>query len=285
MRRAALVVAAVLGATLLTFAPGSTPTASAAPSDVIAVVVDGTGFGHGRGMSQWGAYGWAVDQDKSWQWILDHYYGGTTLGDVDVQARIRVQLKALDGLTTVGVVAGSGNVVWQGQSARSMYAKEISANRFEVYRASSAACPSGSTLIVPTGPIAKGSSDSTAVRQIQTFLNAFRISGDATLAVDGSFGNLTQARLIDWQGDQRLPADGIWNGDDAARARSLIGGAPTASWTSMGTWTGPISVHELERRELRSGAGLRAGGVQRQRRCHPLPRHRSRCAANRTATG
>ena len=82
MRRTALLVAAVLGATLFTFVPANGRTAWAAPTAVVAVVIEGTGFGHGRGMSQWGAYGWAVDQNKSWQWILDHYYGGTTLGNV-----------------------------------------------------------------------------------------------------------------------------------------------------------------------------------------------------------
>lgn len=44
---------------------------------ITAVLVDGVGFGHGRGMSQWGAYGWAVTQGRTWQQILDHYYGGT----------------------------------------------------------------------------------------------------------------------------------------------------------------------------------------------------------------
>lgn len=50
-----------------------------APSNgrISAVLVDGVGFGHGRGMSQWGAYGWAVTQGRTWQQILDHYYGGT----------------------------------------------------------------------------------------------------------------------------------------------------------------------------------------------------------------
>ena len=242
MRRTALVVAAVLGATLLTFGPVAPRPAAAAPSDVVAVVVEGTGLGHGRGMSQWGAYGWAVDQNKSWQWILDHYYGGTALSDVNTsQTRIRVQLKALDGSTTVGVVAGSGNVSWQGQSSPAMYAKEISANRFEVYRSASPVCPASSSLVVPTGTIARSSTDTAAVIQIQTFLNAFRVAGDATLSVDGSFGALTEARLRDWQSDQSLTVDGVWNSDDAARARSLISGAPAASWTLMGAWTGPIT--------------------------------------------
>ena len=59
---------AVVAGTLALGAPGSpTPSVSAAPNDIIAVVIDGTGYGHGRGMSQWGAYGYAVDHGWDWQ--------------------------------------------------------------------------------------------------------------------------------------------------------------------------------------------------------------------------
>jgi hypothetical protein len=243
MRRVALLLCALLGATVLPFAPGNDSSVSAAPSDIVAVVVDGTGFGHGRGMSQWGAYGWAVDQGKTWQWILDHYYGGTTLGDVDTaQARIRVRLLGLDDLTTVGVTVGSGNVSGGGVTARSLHAVETSANRFDIYRSDSVACPTTAQLVVPDGPIQLGSTNSTAVRQIQTFLNAFRTSGDITLTVDGDFGPLTQTRLRDWQADQNLTVDGIWNADDAARARQQIAGASDpANWTLVRTVTGPVT--------------------------------------------
>ena len=243
MRRVALVVAAVLGATLLPVVPGGSRTASAAPSDVVAVVIEGTGLGHGRGMSQWGAYGWAVDQNKSWQWILDHYYGGTTLGEVATsQARIRVRLLGLDNASIVGVTAGSGTVSAAGLSRVSMYAREISANRFQIYGSNSSACPSASSLVVPNGPIAKGSGDNAGVRQIQEFLNTFRIAGDSALSVDGAFGNLTEARLRDWQGDQGLPATGVWQSADATRARQLIaGGSSAASWSLLTTVTGPVT--------------------------------------------
>ena len=42
-------------------------------------VVTGRGWGHGVGMSQWGAYGFA---SRGWTYdrILAHYYRGTTMG-------------------------------------------------------------------------------------------------------------------------------------------------------------------------------------------------------------
>jgi stage II sporulation protein D len=44
------------------------------------VVVKGRGWGHGTGMSQWGAYGLAR-QGADHEAILQHYYSGVTLGD------------------------------------------------------------------------------------------------------------------------------------------------------------------------------------------------------------
>lgn len=41
-------------------------------------VIDGTGYGHGWGMSQYGAYG-AATQGRTWREILAFYYPGTTL--------------------------------------------------------------------------------------------------------------------------------------------------------------------------------------------------------------
>src|SRR5437763_13560464 len=54
------------------------------------LVVTGHGWGHGVGMSQWGAYGYAR-HGWSFDRILAHYYPGTTLADAPV-SHIRVLL-------------------------------------------------------------------------------------------------------------------------------------------------------------------------------------------------
>jgi stage II sporulation protein D len=46
--------------------------------DAPALMVAGQGFGHGVGMSQWGAYGMAL-QGRSYGEILQHYYRGVEL--------------------------------------------------------------------------------------------------------------------------------------------------------------------------------------------------------------
>jgi stage II sporulation protein D len=51
------------------------------PSRPIGFLVSGRGYGHGLGMSQWGAYSLAT-QNKTYKEILMHYFQGTTLKSV-----------------------------------------------------------------------------------------------------------------------------------------------------------------------------------------------------------
>ena len=66
------------------------PAAHAAKS----VVVRGAGFGHGIGMSQYGAYGFA-QKGSSYGRILAHYYRGTTMSRAPSKP-VRVLLQASD---------------------------------------------------------------------------------------------------------------------------------------------------------------------------------------------
>jgi stage II sporulation protein D len=59
--------------------------ASAAASPIF--VIDGRGWGHGIGMSQWGAEGLAL-HGKTYDQILAHYYRGTTLGHAGGHVRV-----------------------------------------------------------------------------------------------------------------------------------------------------------------------------------------------------
>lgn len=67
--------------------------ALAAPATAGATVtIDGRGFGHGVGMSQYGAHGFALRENRTAAFILRHYYTGTTLGTVSA-VRVRIRLK------------------------------------------------------------------------------------------------------------------------------------------------------------------------------------------------
>ncbi len=59
-------------------------------------LVKGHGFGHGVGLSQYGAYGYAK-HGKDYRFILGHYYSGTSIGQVDGVRIVRVLLDIAGG--------------------------------------------------------------------------------------------------------------------------------------------------------------------------------------------
>jgi SpoIID/LytB domain protein len=77
------------------------------------VVIDGRGWGHGRGMSQYGALGYATEHGWSSAQILDHYYGGTTAGQPPIPGvvdprQVRVDLVYMrNRSTTVSLAQGA----------------------------------------------------------------------------------------------------------------------------------------------------------------------------------
>ena len=77
---------------LLALLPAS---ALAAPAGTAAAkvrwIVHGRGFGHGVGMSAYGAYGYAL-HGRGYRFILGHYYRGTSLGTLTKPRVVRVLL-------------------------------------------------------------------------------------------------------------------------------------------------------------------------------------------------
>lgn len=213
------------------------PEADAAPDTIVALVLHGTGNGHGRGMSQWGAYGHAVDHGWEWTEILDYYYGGTSSGSTPAGQRIQVRLTGYDGLGTVGVVSHGSGVQWNGITSASMYANETTSGVFDIFASTAKACPSSTSLTVPDGPVIKNPDTFNAsASQVQAFLKNFQ---DGAVVVDGYFGNQTEGILAAWQTSVGLPVDGArWDADDATKARAVIAAAGGAvAWTKIGTHT------------------------------------------------
>ena len=88
---AALALTALLAGSAGAYSSGGAKPRAGVPSLAQATfVVSGRGWGHGVGLAQWGAYGFA-QQGVSYDRILAHYYPGTSLGPTQV-ARVRVLL-------------------------------------------------------------------------------------------------------------------------------------------------------------------------------------------------
>jgi stage II sporulation protein D len=86
--RSRLLAIPLAAACLLTLAP--------AASAAVSWVVEGRGFGHGVGMSAYGAYGYAK-HGKSYRFILGHYYTGTSVEPLAKTRVIRVLLGTSSG--------------------------------------------------------------------------------------------------------------------------------------------------------------------------------------------
>ena len=77
--RRIIMTAITLSSVVLITTTGPSAAEDMAGQPPASILVNGKGNGHGRGMSQYGALGWATTYNKTWQEILDFYYGGTTV--------------------------------------------------------------------------------------------------------------------------------------------------------------------------------------------------------------
>ncbi len=139
-----LVIAGALSSVLVVCSPFTSALAAAGVSSP-SVEISGLGYGHGRGMGQWGAYGYASMYGWSYQQILAHYYGGTTLGTLpSPEPDITVHLLELDGHNTIASSDDGAQLVatWTG-------ATPVAAAAFEV-------TSSGGTQSVYSGPSCAG---------------------------------------------------------------------------------------------------------------------------------
>lgn len=102
----------------------------------------GHGFGHGRGMGQWGALGYAVDHGWSGTRILDHYYGGTTTATVTPAEDQRAYLVASKGRELIVTqTAGALRVDGYGADVAAVRVARLSSNRFRIWRGAGCAGP------------------------------------------------------------------------------------------------------------------------------------------------
>ena len=99
---------------------GCLPVASSCPVPAAAAkvwVVKGAGFGHGVGMSQYGAYGYAK-HGFHYDQILTHYYTGTTIGTTNDQSVRVLLLDGVGGVSFSGAGSACGATLKPGQGLR-----------------------------------------------------------------------------------------------------------------------------------------------------------------------
>lgn len=113
-------------------------------------VLEGRGWGHGRGMSQWGALGYAVNHGWSEAQILAHYYGGTTASTTsDVTQRVYLVGSAGTNLDVTQPARALRVDGWSGTWG-AVSVRRLSATTYRVYASSTAGCSPTWTLLGDT---------------------------------------------------------------------------------------------------------------------------------------
>jgi SpoIID/LytB domain protein len=203
--------------------PGApSPGAKAYPSD--SVGIEGHGWGHGRGMGQYGALGYAL---AGWDWptILGHYYSNTVDGGIG-NPGLFVRLLRLDDHDTI-VFDPTGTARVNGAGARRAYmVRLVGANSFAIWASDD--CAGG-----PTG-----------WQQIAT-----NTAGPITISSLASDGVSSVLQTCEVGGNKRYRND-IVVADSGAGQRTLNGvlmdnylrgvvpAESPASWASLGGGSG-----------------------------------------------
>jgi stage II sporulation protein D len=121
-------------------------------------VIRGAGFGHGVGLSQYGAYGYA-QHGKDYRYILAHYYTGTKLGKLGSEPTVRVLLQS--GSTSF---SGASNAGGRRLSTRTTY------------------------YVGPTG-IGRVALKTSTGRVLRSYDSPLRVTGPGAVRLNGMAGN------------------------------------------------------------------------------------------------
>ncbi|MEO7836982.1 MAG: SpoIID/LytB domain-containing protein [Acidimicrobiales bacterium] len=185
LSRSRVVLAAVVVITAVMLAALPPRAAQAYPAAT--VNLSGHGFGHGRGMGQYGSLGFAL---AGWPYtqILDHYYGGTVMGSVG-DPTMSVRVVRLDNLETIvgqerGLATANG-----GAPSPALKVRTVAPNTFEVTRGPGCGGPwSSPALVVGPVTLASGlppSDDHTTMLQLCEPAGTRWYRGDFVVLDDG----------------------------------------------------------------------------------------------------
>ena len=222
-----------------------------------AIVIRGKGNGHGRGMSQWGALGWATKLNATWTDIINFYYGGSgrtlsTLGPNDANAQpggvMSVRLLALDGKQTA-VVSDNKTAQWAGKPGTygALIARPVARNTYDVYASANPVCgastgtPAGFTLIGDnvTGPVDFVTTNGS---------NPAAVAPGDLIGLCEPKTSSYAARIRYYRGGLRAATDGngYYRTANLVLLESYLRGVvPRESPAGWGDWAGGLGMHAL----------------------------------------
>ena len=196
-----VLIVLALGASMVAGRPA--PALAAYPSPT--VELQGHGWGHGRGMGQYGALGYALQRGWKYSQILEHFYGGTQSQSAGNPA-MTVRLTAFDDADTV-VIQQQAHLTTTADGGGGQYAalraELIGPNQFRVDQGPGCQGP-WTTLVTSTAgpvgfgpavPTAYGSADRTELLQACLPAGGTRWLRGTMQAVDSGNGQRTDNGL------------------------------------------------------------------------------------------
>ena len=247
----------IVSAVVVPFVQTDPPKASANNLPPLGVIIRGKGNGHGRGMSQFGAFGWATRLGSTWQGIIDFYYGGggrtlTPLTEADAGLTpggvMSVRLEVHDGKQT-SVVSDTKTLSWTGQSGTygSMIARPVATNTFNIYASPNIQC--GSSTGTPSGFTLIGSNIRGPVDFVTTNgSNPAAIAPTDLVGLCEPATSANKARIRYYRGGIRATVDGLNNHrvvNLVALESYLRGVVPRESPAGWGDAAGGLGMHAL----------------------------------------
>ncbi|MEO7396976.1 MAG: SpoIID/LytB domain-containing protein, partial [Ilumatobacteraceae bacterium] len=223
---------------------GTASLGPAAPAEATvepdSLVLDGHGYGHGVGLSQYGALGYALNFGWSAGQILDHFYGGTVAATAP-NTDITVRLNAHDGAIQTAVVHDKGAVVVDGLAGgpwRSLAAREMSAGHYAVWaRSDGNVCPASTTdLDDPSNGWTKVVADAPLV----TFRTQADVAASPDVADLIGLCEPTTGRVRHYRGSIRAVNSSSGANRTVSQlpveqyVRSVVAGEMSAGWAAMG---------------------------------------------------
>jgi SpoIID/LytB domain protein len=150
--RARLLVAALTAAMASVVLPAVSPS-PAFGYPTANVEIDGHGWGHGRGMGQYGALGYA-NSGWTWQQIVEHYYSNTHDGVIDDNSAVNVRLTRFDSGGDAILYAPSGATATGVAGSSAAYlVRRVAANTFDIWKSGGCAGPWGNPVAHVTGNV------------------------------------------------------------------------------------------------------------------------------------
>lgn len=251
-------------------------------------VLEGRGYGHGRGMSQWGSYRQA-SEGRSWQQIVAFYYPGASVRSLTGRT-IRVSTTGLTG-STARVTAEAGLTATDGKQTVALATSDAGTpiTAWEVGRPVSGGTSTTTTLWFHTakGRKALRSSDTGrwTIKDSDGSLQAQNSSGRAVATYLGSFtGNRSGSTIVPVLATnledytrQVVPWENIPSWPVQAHAAQAVGARSYGAWhlshprhrlydicdtTSCQGFKGVTQENERTREGIRASAGkvLTVGG-------------------------